>query len=284
MSAKHWKLGIIGWPLGYSLSPLMHTAALKAAGLEGEYKEYPVKSEDLEYWLETQAPKLDGFNVTMPHKEEVFRWIKKHGEVVHSSNVDPIEAVNTVKVTNKKFFGYNTDGRGFYDSLPKNLNLKGGQVLLLGAGGAAQAVAVYLSEVAQIASLKIWNRHPERAEKLARKLEILRTPCQPLVFTKVELIDLKGINLIVNATSLGMNGEEEVPEKILGQLNGKQVVFDLVYEPEETGLIKTAKKQGCPTIMGKEMLINQGIEAFEIWTNERFNPESLREVMRKAIG
>ncbi len=282
MAEKFFKLGIIGWPLGYSLSPKMHTVALQAAGLKGEYKEYKVKPEELENWLKTEAPKLDGFNVTMPHKEVVYRWIKEHGEIHNPTVLDAIGAVNTVKVTGTKLIGYNTDGRGFFDSLPKNLDLKGGRVLLLGAGGAAQAVAVWLAIVVQVASLKIWNRNKDRAERLALKLESLATPCRPSV-SEIGTVDFSRIDLIVNATPLGMKAEGEVPQELLGHLAKRHVVFDLVYEPEETGLLRAGKQVGCSTIGGKEMLASQGVEAFEIWVEERFNPETLRSVMRKAI-
>lgn len=288
MDDKYWKLGIIGWPLGYSLSPVMHTAALKACGLRGEYREIEVKPEELERWLETKALEIDGFNVTMPHKEAVYLWLKRSGEI--NPVADDIGAVNTVRVKDGRLSGYNTDGRGFYDTVSEKLELKGGNVLLLGAGGAAQAIAVYLTGPVGIGSLKIWNRHVEKARDLARKINSIGNPCRVQVFPKVSDVSLEGIDLVVNATPLGMRGEGEIPQEVLSQLNGKQVVYDIVYEPRDTGLITAATQKQCQTITGEKMLAAQGAEAFEIWTDEwrggkpiRVDGKSIREIMTDAL-
>jgi len=293
--AKPWKLGIVGWPLGYSLSPVMHNAALKAAGFPETYKEIKKQpGEELQAWLEEKAPQMDGFNVTMPHKEAVYKWVREHGEVrgVLDLPFVRIDAVNTVKVEKGRLIGCNTDGSGFFHSLPKDLDLKGKSVLLLGAGGAAKAIADYLDGAVQIGLLKIWNRHPERAEELAKRINAPGGVCRASAFTEAAEISLDGIDLVVNATSLGMKDAGDVPTEVLRQLNGRQVVYDIVYQPLETKLIKVARERKCRTITGDEMLLNQGVEAFEIWMSSgpgdgkpiSIGGRSVREIMKEALN
>ena len=258
---KFWKLGIIGWPLGYSLSPLMHNVALKVASLKGEYKEYPVKPEDLERWLETEAPKLDGFNVTMPHKEAVFRFLEANGRI------DPFaklaSAVNTVTVGPDGLMGHNSDGEGFWAPLKKHVagNLR---VLLLGAGGAARAITTVLLLRGATGHLTIWNRTFASAEKLEAEMRQVN-PSVPVTVAK-DLSAMEKVGLIINATPSGMEGEGSLPLAVTGHLRRGQVVYDLVYEPRETALVLAARKAGCKVITGDEMLAAQGAVAFEIWT------------------
>lgn len=288
------KLGIIGGEgvEKYSLSPVMHTAALKACGLKGEYRAIPVKPEGLESWLGIEAPKLDGFNVTMPHKEAVYRWLKENGRI-GSDIADSIGAVNTVKVVEEKgvrrLVGYNTDGRGFFDTVGDQNALRGKSVLLLGAGGAAKAIAVWLAEATQIGSLKIWNRHLERAEELAQKVNTLQTHCRAVAVKDLRAVPIEQMSLIVNATPLGMHKHEESPLDF-SRLRKGQAVYDIVYEPRETRLIAIARKHGCKVIRGDEMLAAQGAEAFDIWTDEwrggkpvRVDGKFIREIMGDAL-
>ncbi|MDO8730642.1 MAG: shikimate dehydrogenase [Candidatus Omnitrophota bacterium] len=276
------KLGIIGWPLGYSLSPLMHNAALKAAGLQGEYKEYKVKPEELERWLAEEAPELDGFNVTMPHKTAVWEHINKHGKFgpPFPELVRDIGAVNTVRVEEGRFFGYNTDGPGFMAPFGRSGSFKRKEVLLLGAGGAARAIAVYLASAEQVGSLSIWNRNPERAEELAARVNGLRLSCKAAVVKDIVKAPVERMALVINATPTGMNKHEESPLEC-GRLGPGQVVYDIVYDPRETRLIAGARKQGCRVIRGDEMLAGQGAVAFEIWTN--IPSAKVLPVMEKAL-
>lgn len=265
--AKIWKLGIIGWPLGYSLSPLMHRAALKAAGFQGTYDEIKVRPEDLDGWLEREAPKLDGFNVTMPHKVAVWEHIGKQGAFgpPFPELVRDIGAVNTVQVRDGKLIGYNTDGPGFLAPLERSGAFRDKNVLLLGAGGAARAIAVHLIHSEQIGSLRIWNRNPEKAREMAERVKELHRPVKVEAVRDLRSVPVDRMALIVNATPTGMNKHEESPVDC-GRLLKGQVVYDIVYEPLETRLIHGARQQGCTVIRGDEMLAGQGAAAFEIWT------------------
>lgn len=277
----------MGWPLGYSLSPLMHGWALKAAGLQGEYKEYPVEPSMLELWLGgVVGMGLSGFNVTMPYKNQVWNWLKnraKQGQV--APEADDIGAVNTVVVKNDSLIGYNTDGEGFLSAFhDAGLDLSGWRVLLLGSGGAAQAIAYALAKRTVVSHLTVWNRPGallERAGNLVRLINRVR-PAEEFaaLSTDLEALAVQEYPLIINATPLGMKGHVEVPETVLKRIHQGQVVYDIVYEPRETGMIRAARKAGARAITGDVMLAGQGAVAFELWTGRQW----MQPVMQQALN
>jgi len=278
---KIWKLGIIGWPLGYSLSPLMHRAALKTAGLSGDYKEIKVRATGLKKWMRTEALMLDGFNVTMPHKRAVASWLAASGELQVDAAAGAkgsaatrfcaesgATAVNTVVARDGVLVGYNTDGPGFLQPLaaaPRWGSLKGAKAVLLGAGGAAEGIAGALSNEVKVGRLTIWNRNPDRAEELVKRIN-RRRPEVAQTVKEIVALPLEDADLVVNATPMGMAGKEEIPAGVLDHLYTGQVVVDIVYEPRETALVRAARRKKCLVITGDEMLAAQGAMAFEIWT------------------
>jgi len=276
----------LGWPLGYSLSPLIHERALERAGLKGEYREYPVQPEELWSWLEqVPALRLSGFNVTMPYKKSVFAWLVGQGMGRLGRPESPeaaIGAINTVVMEEGRPVGYNTDGEGFLRPLlesPRRLDLTGWHVLLLGAGGAAEAIAISLVLQTKVGRLTIWNRHPDRAKELAQRLNPLRRGGN-FAFAAETLgaLPVEECQLLVNATPVGMDGPNE---KLVdsARLRQGQWVYDLVYEPRETVLIRAARQRGCQVITGDEMLAGQGAAAFELWTGVK----GMLPVMREAL-
>ena len=287
MSKEFWKLGIIGWPLGYSLSPVMQEAALRSLGLEGEYKEHPVKPEDLELWLKNEGSKFAGFNVTIPHKTQVWELVKKRFGALGQSELDePTGAVNTVVVEEGRLIGCNTDGEGFLRPLTdRRLEMSGWHVVLFGSGGAAKAIAMTLARATAIGRLTIWNRsgHLERAEQLAKQVNRLRGGAEFAVATDdIQSFQLKDVNLLVNATPVGMKGEGDfvfAAEKLSPEL----VVYDLVYQPLKTELVQIAKRRGCQVITGDEMLAAQGAAAFELFVGQPGGGEKVYPVMKKAL-
>ena len=263
------------------MSPLMHNAALKAAGLQGEYKEYKVKLEELEHWLETEAPKLDGFNVTMPHKEAVYQWLSSKGRI------DPFAqlagAVNTVAAGRDGLSGHNTDGEGFWASLKQRPLLVNWKVLLLGAGGAARAVAAVLNAREVVREISVWSRRFEPAQKLADEIKKAgrKGPLPTEAVKDLNSFVVEKCDLVINATPSGMEGEGSVPMAVTSRLRRGQVVYDLVYEPRETALVLAARKAGCKVITGDEMLAAQGAAAFEIWT--KVPAAKVLPAMKKAL-
>lgn len=288
---RFYKLGIVGWPLGYSLSPEMHRAALEAAGLAGEYREYPVPPDKLVGWLGSDGARLDGFNVTMPHKSAVWSWLKSRGG---AARLDPflletgLDAVNTVAMQEGLPVGYNTDGEGFLRPLtepPRRLTLAGWRGILLGSGGSAKAIATALALKTKVHALTVWNRPSgaDRAEDLARRLNRLRGAEQfALASSDSNQLPMGEGHLLINATPMGMKGQGEVPDGVAGRLHHGMLVVDIVYEPRETQLIRAARAAGCAVVAGDEMLAGQGAASFEIWTGVPV--ARVLPIMKRVLG
>ncbi|ADB57940.1 shikimate dehydrogenase [Archaeoglobus profundus] len=259
--------GVIGHPIGHSASPIMHNTVFRTLNIDAIYLPFDVKPENLKDAVYgARALGFKGLNVTIPHKEEITKYVKPVGLA------ERIGAVNTVDVP--KLEGYNTDAIGALRTLEAyNVDYEGKVVLIVGAGGVARAIAFAL---AGKSTLIITNRTASRGLKLA---EDVRKYGECIFYPYERVEELKGkFDILINCTPLGMKGFEEklpVPESLIENV----VVFDTVYNPIETPLIKLAKKRGCKVIYGLDMLVYQGAEAFKIWFG--FDPPIL--VMRDAV-
>jgi len=267
--------GVVGHPVGHSMSPAMHNAAFKVLGLDADYVAFDVASEKLGDFIE-QAPGKGvlGLNVTVPHKVAVMEYVDEL-----SREAELVGAVNTLKF-GKKVRGYNTDGVGFIRALADaKVCVKDKKVLLLGAGGAAKSIA--FSCALEGAGLVLSNRTGERAEALASEVgEKLGVDVGVAEFDAGELRKtLTGVDVLVNATSVGMHpGVTEAP--VPGEIIPKDVVVaDIVYNPIRTRLLEDAQKGGCETIGGVGMLVQQGAESLRIW----LGVEPPVDVMREAV-
>ncbi|MEJ7847213.1 MAG: shikimate dehydrogenase [Pyrinomonadaceae bacterium] len=252
--------GIIGGNTSYSVSPFIHNAAFKAAGLNSVF--VPLQVRDLNEFMgrmvkpETREIELNfkGFAVTNPHKQSIMRHLDFIDETAAS-----IGAVNTVKIDNGKFHGYNTDAPGFIEPLISKFgDLNDARVSIFGAGGAARACIYALKQHG--ADVILFARDLEKASILANEFNIsieeLTTDHWPLT-----------TDIIVNTTPLGTIGElENETIATSEQLNGVKFVYDLIYNPPETRLIHEANSANVPAIGGMEMLIAQGAAQFTIWT------------------
>jgi len=260
---------LIGDPVSHSISPAMHNAAFKELGLDYIYLPFRVKPESLNDSLKgLRALGIAGFNVTIPHKVAIMPLLDKLDPLA-----EKIGAVNTVLNNKGVLKGFNTDGPGFIAALKTSgIEPDGKKVVLLGAGGAARAIAFSLAESG--AYISILNRRQEYdwAVNLATSIVI---KCHKKDVTALELSDkslkkeLKDADILVNATPLGMTpGIENTP--VAGELlTDGLTVFDIVYNPVETRLIREAKAAGLKTISGIDMLVMQGALAFEIWTGKK---------------
>ncbi|OGI00209.1 MAG: shikimate dehydrogenase [Candidatus Melainabacteria bacterium GWF2_32_7] len=279
------KLGIIGYPLGHSLSPTMHNAALKQLSIEGNYAALETEPEKLEERIKFLKDEgFRGFNVTIPHKVEIIKYL---------DNIDNfakvVGAVNTVIIDeNKRLHGYNTDVYGFIQAIPEGIreNLAGKKAAVLGSGGAARAVLVGLIELG-IKEISIFARNQQKSLEL--KEVILKN------FSEVEIncfdlnknIDLSGFSIVVNTTPLGMQGGNEVisplSEESVATLSKDALVYDIVYKPQKTKLLENAEKRGLKTLNGLEMLILQGAKGFELWTGQKPSVEIMRESLKEIL-
>lgn len=276
-------VGIIGYPLGHSVSPAMHNAAYRELGLDYEYIPFEVEPADLREALPgLRALHIAGFNVTIPHKETIIPLLDDVTKLART-----IGAVNTVVNQEGELIGYNTDGPGFIESLNEDAGFEpaGKKAVVLGAGGASRAVATMLAE-AGAASLIISDIIEDKAKELAEYTGGLsHTKCG---WSKPDSQSLKSeieqADLLVNTTPLGMHPEvnkSPLPEKI--KLPKKLLVYDLVYNPAETKLLKTARAAGCKAVSGLGMLVRQGALAFTVFTGEEAPIETMWTAAQKAL-
>jgi shikimate dehydrogenase len=269
------RAGVIGWPVGHSLSPALHRHWLDKHRIAGTYEAVAVAPEDLEKFLRSLARSgWRGVNVTIPHKERALACM---------DSVEPaaerIGAVNTVVVGDKgRLLGSNTDGYGFWQNIiaaaPK-FDLAGGVAVILGAGGAARAIAVALID-AGAKEIRVVNRTPARAKLLARSLG---RPLRALAWEQRNAA-LAGAALLVNATSLGMAGQPPL-DIDLTALPTAAMVNDIVYKPLETPLLAAAAARGNPVVDGLGMLLHQARPGFRAWfgVDPRVTPDLRRAVL-----
>ena len=278
ISARTIVCGLIGDPVEHSMSPAMQNAAFHELNLDYLYVAFRVKAKDVGSAIAgMRALNIRGLNVTIPHKMAVIPFLDEVDRLASK-----IGAVNTIVNEAGVLTGYNTDAGGFLQPLlERGIGLKGNQVLVIGAGGAARGITFALAESG--ASVVILNRTAGRAYDLARQL----SKHFPGQHTGGELntdslaaaiVDAK---LVVNTTSVGMGAAENetpIPAKLLRQ---DALVYDIVYNPLRTRLFSEAQEAGCATIAGAEMLAWQGALAFQKWTGHRAPIELMkREVVR----
>lgn len=258
---------VIGDPIAHSLSPTLHNAAFHARKIDAVY--LPFRVTDLRDFLRA-IPRLRiaGFSVTLPHKEKLLRLLDGCDPLAKA-----IGAANTVAVrANGKLFGYNTDSLGVLRALKGKLELEGSRALILGAGGAARAVAFTLAR--EGARVFICSRKLARARRLARDVK----------GQAVERRELRhrSFDLIVNATPVGMHPRESESPLSAFEMNSA-VAFDLIYRPERTKFLRLAANKGIRTVSGVEMFLAQGIAQWEIWTGQRAPENAMRRAVLTAL-
>ncbi|SHE60219.1 shikimate dehydrogenase [Desulforamulus putei] len=276
--------GLFGFPVEHSFSPAMHNAAYAKLGLNWVYVPYGVHPDRLAQAMEgIRSLELTGVNVTVPHKQNILPLLDE---------IDPaariIGAVNTIVNEGGKLVGYNTDGPGFIRSLETEAGFspRGKSILLVGAGGAARAVAIALA-FAGADSLYITNRTPERAEGLARDVSrACQVKARVLPWGKqLPRTTVSEVNLVVQTTSIGMSpGVDQAPEFPFTALRPGQLVCDLIYNPAKTLFLQRAAAQGAKTFNGLGMLLYQGVLAFELWTGLPAPVEIMRETLLRQVS
>jgi shikimate dehydrogenase len=275
ISGKTRVFGVIGDPIEHSLSPTIHNAAFRHLGLDFVFLAFRVKAADLEKVIQgMRGLGIHGLNVTMPHKSAVIGCLD---EVDFS--VRFLDSANTILNRDGKLSGFSTDGVGALKALLENgVDLSGKKVLLLGAGGAAKAIAFTL--VPEVGELAILNRSAEKAEELAETLGHMfnRNVVGGALSPDTIKMNLRDSDVLVNATSAGMKPNLSQSLVAPEWLKSDLAVMDIVYNPIETKLAKDAKAVGAKVVSGVEMLIYQGAASFEIWTGK----SAPIEVMRKA--
>jgi len=263
---------VIGDPIDHSLSPNIHSAAFRELNLESSYIAYRIPRGELKEGIESlKKIKIDGFNVTIPHKIEMMKYLDKMDE-----SCSIIGAVNTVTNNQGILKGYNTDMDGFLDPFKKKeMKIEGRKILLLGAGGAARAIVAGFAKK-NAKHLTIANRTLEKANTLAQFANKIGLNADAITIGMIGN-NLQDYEIIVNATSIGLKNE---PSPIsLDSIKPETIVYDIVYMPMNTDFLKKAKQKGAKIIYGYEMLLGQAVRAFEIW----HGIEAPYNAMKKAL-
>lgn len=272
------KLQIIGDPVLHSKSPVIQGAMLRALGLDVPYTPHVVRRGELPQYLAwARENGVAGFNATMPHKEELVPLMDWLDPVAEKCG-----AVNTICIKDGKYYGYNTDGGGFLRALgDMGVSPAGKRVLLLGAGGAAKAVAAALSEAG--AMVTVANRTVEKAAAICQMDPEHLTPAGFEIDTLCKLSE--NAHILINCTSLGMAGTESrfADLSFVDALSPTAVVCDAIYAPPETALLRRARETGRPAMNGMGMLLHQAILALEYFTGEPLDAEKAKAAALAAL-
>jgi len=267
---------VFGSPIRHSASPAMHNAAFAALGLNWRYLAFEVDPKNLRAAIEgARAMNFAGLNLTVPHKLLAVDMVDEL-----DASAKTWGAVNTIKFENGRAIGFNTDADGLVNSLREDLavELRGSKVLLLGAGGAGRTAALKLA-AENVAELFLVNRTVIKAEEIAAEIK------KQFPAVKVAVGYPKaGVDLLLNATSLGLKPEDGSPlDEKQFSLKQARAVYDMIYKPAETKLIADAKAAGCKTANGIGMLVGQGAKAFEIWTGQPAPVAMMRRAAEQCV-
>jgi len=263
-----YKLGIIGYPLSHSISAVIQKAGFESLGLEGSYDVLETPPEDLISRIKfLKTNNYQGFNVTIPLKVPMSLFLDDIDDYANIAG-----CVNTVKILeDRSFVGYNTDIYGFKSAIPDNIDLTGKIASILGTGGASRAAVVGLVERG-ISQIDFYTRNIINSRQT---LDYVRAKFPDINFNVYQIQNIRSLvesSIIVNATPIGMKGymADQMPLETydLDKLNNDTVIYDIVYNPIKTILLKEAEKRGLKTIGGLDMLIYQAQRAIEIWTGK----------------
>lgn len=269
---KHFAL--IGYPLGHSISPFIHSELSKLSAVIIDYDLIEIEKEKLNDAFENELKELDGFNVTIPYKSEIIPLLDGL-----STRAEIFQSVNTVFFENGRSTGFNTDCIGFLRSLADaEINIEG-RVLILGCGGVARTFITECIMAGAEITLGIRPSSLEKANALCDEIKArLNASVKPVFIDKIE----GGFDLIINATPVGMYPLVDACPVSEAVVKSSKAVFDAVYNPLETKLIKIAKENGVKHLNGLPMLVWQAAAAEEIWNDLEFEKEEIDYVIRQA--
>lgn len=273
--------GVTGWPVDHSLSPAMHNAGFAALAMDAVYVPFPIAPENLEPAVRGLfAAGVAGLNVTIPHKETMLAVVDDLSPIAAA-----VGAVNTVWLDRGVLRGDNTDVAGLMRAAARDGVRLDGKVVVLGAGGAAKAAvqAVMLSGGEAV----VLNRTVERAEELANAANTLweAERVEPGALYEADAaVALREASVLINATSVGLGRPDDTPFPWKHLLRPELYVFDTIYAPAETRLLREAQAAGCRTRNGLAMLVEQGAESFRIWTHREPAVEAMEAAALAALG
>lgn len=272
-------VALIGHPVEHSFSPPMHNRAFEKLNMDYAYVAFDVEPANLKSAIEgAKALNIKGFNVTIPHKISVMEFLDEIDEVASL-----IGAVNTIDFKNMK--GYNTDGIGAVKAIEEVTSIKGKNVVIAGAGGASRAISFYIAKYGADA-MTILNRNPLKAQNLASDVSnsglIGEVKSDSISEINAYLADA---DILIDTTPVGMHPNvDDEPIATSQNMHEDLVVFDAVYNPNETVLLKEAIKAGAKPVYGIKMLLYQGAESFKIWTGHDAPVDEMEMALRKTLN
>ena len=272
-------VAVFGQPVGGNPTQFMMEKAFAQAGLDWRYLTIEVRPEDLADAVHgAKAMRFRGFNLTVPHKVDVVPLLDRSSEAAQLTG-----AVNCVCRDEDVLVGENTDGKGFLEAIRPLVDLSGKRVVLLGAGGAARAIAVELA-LAGVQEITIVNRHAERAaplvDLLSQKLQVA-SKFVPLTSTYEVPAEA---NILVNATTVGLGDRDAKLPIAVKSLHKELLVADVNFNPPDTRLIRDARDRGCQTLTGLSMLVNQAAINFKLWTGLEPDKNVMGEALEEFLG
>ncbi len=271
--------GLIGYPVTHSFSACMHNAAFQHLKINAEYRLFELEAQELKDFLKSLSQKnIYGLNVTVPYKEKVIPFLNNV-----SAEAKLIGAVNTIRSVGGTLDGFNTDGEGFLKHLTTDLKFdpQGKTIALIGAGGAARAVAVYLSKN-RAGKIAIYDIDKNKLSALLAHLKLNFNNIEFIEAGSIEELDIKNSGLLINATPIGMKQNDPCLAAAEFMHQGL-LVYDLIYNPPETQLLKVAKESGAKVSNGLGMLLYQGALSFQIWTGKPAPVEIMRQALKEGV-
>jgi shikimate dehydrogenase len=268
--------GLIGHPVSHSLSPAMHNAGFAACGIDARYEAWDVLPEDLSAFVgKLRDPKYLGANVTLPHKHAVIPFLD---EILPMARV--LGAVNTIVNRDGKLQGDTTDAAGFIAAFEdEEYSFDGKSVAILGSGGSARTIASALPTLRNVERIALVARDPGKAESLVAELN---SGANISVYSLKDYAKVRQeYDIVVNTTPVGMHpavDETPLPGDLL---EPQQIIYDIVYNPQETRLLREAKARGCRVVGGLGMLVYQGKLSFEMWTGKNLPARVFLEGIRR---
>ncbi len=272
--------GVLGHPIVQSKSPLIHNDAFDSLGIDAVYHAFDVEPNQVKGAVEgILALKISGCNVTVPHKIAIMEFLDEIDE-----EAQLIGAVNTIVNENGRLIGYNTDGRGFVESLIEESgeDLADKRILVIGAGGAARGIVTALVRHG-IGHLTITNRTKEKATPLIKMATSLNTSANVIDRVDAEKT-IAEYDVIINTTSIGMSPNIDESPLSLADLPAGKIVSDLIYNPMKTKFLQEAAAKGAKTVNGVGMFVNQAALAFEYWTGVRPDRERMKQLVLSTLG
>jgi len=274
--------GIVGYPVEHSLSPLMHNAAFRELDVDAAYELFPLKEEELDGFfakLRDKESPIFGLNVTVPYKETALKYLD-----TLTPFAQKIGAINTVVITeDRKLIGYNTDAPGFLSHLTElGCQTRDKKVAIFGAGGASRAMIAALCLIKERpASIRIFDMVKEKADRLVENLkERVNVDIVESVMS-IDDLDVAASDLVINATPVGMNKDDPCLVEA-DVFHSGMFVYDVIYNPQETPLLREARKRGAQVSNGLGMLYYQGVLAFQHWADMELD-DAVKDKMRRSL-